>query len=156
MLDVHTLNAQDLRCLSSEALVAAAEQMRQRIDAQSKQLDAQAQAIKFKDAKLEKITFELARLKAWRFGAKTEAMNAEQRQMFDEAMAEDQASLEAQLLALQGGVPATEPAPVAVKRQPRRRRCPSTCDVLSITTSPRTPPARRRIAASRWCASAKT
>ena len=124
MLDVHTLNAQDLRGLSSDALVAAAEQMLQRIGAQSKQLDAQAQAIKFKDAKLEKITFELARLKAWRFGAKTEAMNAEQRQMFDEAMAEDQASLEAQLLALQGAVPATEPAQESRKRQPRRQALP--------------------------------
>ena len=77
MLDVHTLQAQDLRGLSHEALVLAAEQMLQRIGAQSKQLHAQAQDIKFKDAKLEKITFELARLKAWRFSAKTEAMNAE-------------------------------------------------------------------------------
>ena len=131
MLDVHTLNAQDLRGLAPEALVLAAEQMLQRIGAQSKQLDerdkriaAQAQAIKFKDAKLEKITFELARLKAWRFGAKTEAMNAEQRQMFVEALAEDQASLEAQLLALQGAVPATEPAQAASKRQPRRQALP--------------------------------
>ena len=124
MLDVRTLQAQDLRGLGPEALVAAAEQMLQRIGAQSKQLDAQAQAIKFKDAKLEKITFELARLKAWRFGAKTEAMNTEQRQMFDEAMAEDQASLEAQLLALQGAAPAAEPAQAAPKRQPRRQALP--------------------------------
>ena len=107
MLDVRTLKAQDIRGLAPEALVAAAEQMLQRISAQSQQLAVQAQAIKFKDTKLEKITFELARLKASRFGAKTEAMNAEQRQMFDEAMAEDQASLEAHLLALQGAVPAT-------------------------------------------------
>ena len=124
MLDVRTLQAQDLRGLAPEALVAAAEQMLQRIGAQSKQLAAQAQAIKFKDAKLEKITFELARLKAWRFGAKTEAMNAEQRQMFDEAMAEDQASLEAQLLALQGALPATEPTQAAPKRPPRRQALP--------------------------------
>jgi transposase len=132
MFDVHTLNAQDLRGLSPEALVSAAEQMLNRIGAQSKQLDerdqriaSQAQAIKFKDAKLEKITFELARLKAWRFGAKTEAMNAEQRQMFDEAMAEDEASLEAQLLALQGAMPATpSPAQEPAKRQPRRQALP--------------------------------
>jgi len=124
MLDVRTLQAQDLRGLAPEAVTQVAQQMlaslaeqSRLIGEQSRQLDerdqhiaAQAQAIKFKDAKLEKITFELARLKAWRFGAKTEAMNAEQRQMFDEAMAEDQASLEAQLLALQGAVPATEPA----------------------------------------------
>ena len=138
MLDVHTLNAQDLRDLAPEVMAQVAQQMlaslveqSRFIGAQSKQLDerdqriaAQAQAIKFKDAKLEKITFELARLKAWRFGAKTEAMNAEQRQMFDEAMAEDQASLEAQLLALQGAVPATEPAQAASKRQPRRQALP--------------------------------
>ena len=33
---------------------------------------------------LEKISFELACLKVWRFGAKTKAMNAQQRQMFEE------------------------------------------------------------------------
>ena len=131
MLDVRSLQAQDLRGLTPEALVLAAEQMLQRICAQSQQLDErdarianQAQAIRLKDAKLEKITFELARLKAWRFGAKTEAMNAEQRQMFDETLAEDQASLQAQLLALQGAVPATEPAAPAPKRKPRRQELP--------------------------------
>lgn len=94
------------------------------LDERDKRIASQARAIKFKDAKLEKINFELARLKAWRFGAKTEAMNAEQRQMFDEAMAEDQASLEAQLLALQGALPATEPAQEQSKRQPRRQALP--------------------------------
>lgn len=70
-----------------------------RIALQNKQIDEQAKAIKFKDFKIERITFELARLKAWRFGAKTERMNAEQRQMFEETLAENQASLEAQLAA---------------------------------------------------------
>ena len=36
-------------------------------------------------------THELARLKAWKFGAKTERMNAGQRQMFEETAAEDEA-----------------------------------------------------------------
>jgi len=31
--------------------------------------------------------FELRRLKAWRFSAKTERMNAEQRQLFEETLA---------------------------------------------------------------------
>ena len=44
---------------------------------------------------------QLARLKAWKFGAKTERMNAEQREIFEETLAEDQADLEAQLAALQ-------------------------------------------------------
>ncbi|MCO4245828.1 hypothetical protein NFX52_30740, partial [Acidovorax facilis] len=42
-------------------------------------------------------------LKAWKFGAKTEAMNAEQRDIFEETLAADQASLQAQLAALQQG-----------------------------------------------------
>ena len=139
MLDLHTLQAQDLHGLVPEVMAQLAQQMlvglaeqSRLIGAQCKQLDerdqhiaAQAQTIKFKDAKLEKITFELARLKAWRFGAKTEAMSAEQRQMFDEAMAEDQASLEAQLLALQGALPATEPAKATPKQTPRRQALPA-------------------------------
>jgi len=65
------------------------------ISEQDKRVDSQAQAIKWRDAKIESITFELARLKAWKFGAKTERMNAEQREIFEETLAADQASLEA-------------------------------------------------------------
>ena len=107
MLDLQRLNAQDLQGLSPSSLAEVAAQMLTRIGEQSQQLDernkqiaSQAQAIKFKDVKIERITFELSRLKAYRFGARTERMDAEQRQMFEEAIAEDQASLEAQLLAL--------------------------------------------------------
>ena len=46
-------------------------------------------------AKLQQVTFELARLKAWKFGAKTEAMTVEQRRLFKETVAEDEASLQA-------------------------------------------------------------
>ena len=88
-------------------------------------IEIKARDIKFKDAKIERITFELARLKAWRFGAKTEAMNAEQRQLFEETLAEDQASLEAQLQALQGlqsepGQLSVPPLVFPAKIQPRR------------------------------------
>jgi hypothetical protein len=50
-----------------------------------------------KEAKTEKVAFELARLMAWKFGAKTEAMSAEQRRLFEETLAEHEASLLAQL-----------------------------------------------------------
>jgi len=109
MLDVRDFKAQDLHGLSPDALAAAAEQMlahigeqSRHISEQSKRIDSQAQAIKWRDAKIESITFQLARFKAWKFGAKTEAMNAEQRALFDKTCAADQASLEAQLAALQG------------------------------------------------------
>jgi transposase len=51
-------------------------------------------------------------------------MNAEQRQMFDDAMAEDEASLQAQLDALRGDKPQPRPTPDDVKRQPRRQPLP--------------------------------
>ena len=77
----------------------------------------------------EKLTFELARLKRWKFGANSERMSTEQRELFAEALAADEASLEAQLAALQAqaaadadaGKPADKPAP---KRKPRREHLP--------------------------------
>ena len=80
-----------------------------------------AREIKFKDAKIERITFELARLKAWKFGARTEAMNAQQRQMFEDTVAEDEANLEAQL---QGASEPVAPLPAAPRTKPRRQPLP--------------------------------
>ena len=135
MLDVRALKAQDIRGLSPDALAALAEQMLAHIGEQSKhigeqgkRIDSQAQAIKWRDAKIESITFQLARFKAWKFGAKTEAMNAEQRALFDETCAADQASLEAQLAALQGaavGGAAPDKQPEPAKRQPKREALPA-------------------------------
>lgn len=126
MLDMRDFKAQDLRGLSPDALAAAAEQMLQHIGAQAAQIASQAKAIQFRDAKIERITFELARLKAWKFAAKTERMNAEQRGLFEETLAADQASLEAQLEALQAtgaGTP-SHPVPSEPRRQPRRQALP--------------------------------
>ena len=90
MLDVHQLKAEDLQGLDAETVAKLAASMLQRIEAMSaehtRQLAERDQALKFKDAKLQKITFELARYKAWKFGAKTEAMTAEQRRLLDSPM----------------------------------------------------------------------
>ncbi len=85
-------------------LLAQINEQSKHIAEQTKRINADAQAIKWRDAKIESITFQLARLKAWKFGAKTERMNAEQRSLFEETLAADQASLEAQLAALQPSV----------------------------------------------------
>ena len=92
MLNVHEFKTQDLQRLSFGALAEVAAQMLEHIARQSQQIDSQTQAIEFRDVKIERITHELARLKAWRFAAKTERMNAEQRQLFEETLAADQAS----------------------------------------------------------------
>jgi transposase len=87
-------------------------------------IQAQAREIAWRDAKLEKVNFELARLKRWKFGAKTEAMTAQQRALFEETLAEDEASLQAQLAALQAGLPESPKTPKATPRQPRREKLP--------------------------------
>jgi transposase len=109
MVDPTTLRPEDLKALSADAVTQLATEMLVQLASQARQIEQQQEAvqrreaeIRFKDAKLEKVTFELARLKAWKFAARTERMSAVQRQMFEETAAEDEADLEAQLQALQG------------------------------------------------------
>ncbi len=131
MLGMRDLKAQDLHGLPPDAVTALAAQMLEHIEQQARQLDLKDQQIQrqtrdiaWRDAKLEKVNFELARLKRWKFGAKTEAMTAEQRQLFQDTLAEDEASLQAQLAALQAGLPETPTTPKAPPRKPRRQALP--------------------------------
>src|SRR5881398_1993634 len=138
MLSTRDLKAQDLQGLSPEAVTALAAQMLERIEQQTRDLELQRRDLEIKqklierkdrdiawrDAKLEKINFELARLKRWKFGAKSEAMTAEQRQMFQDTLLEDEADLEAQLAALRAALPETPSAPKAARRRPRRQALP--------------------------------
>jgi uncharacterized protein (DUF3084 family) len=107
MLDLRDLKAHDLQGLSPDAVAALARRMLQHIERQAGELQQKDREIERKDreialreARLEKVQFELARLKRWKFGAKTEAMSADQRRLFEETLAEDEAGLQAQLDAL--------------------------------------------------------
>ena len=124
MLDVRSLKAEDLKGLSPSAMADVSARMLEHIAAQARQIEQHERVIKFKDTKLEKITFELARLKAWKFGAKTEAMSAEQRRLFEETLAEDEASLQAQLQQLQGELPPQGETSAKSPRKPRRQALP--------------------------------
>ena len=101
MLDIHSIKPDDLKALNPAELASVAAQMLALVGEQARRIDDQAKGIKWRDAKLENLVFQLAQHKAWRFGAKTERMNAEQRDIFEETFAADQADLEAQILALQ-------------------------------------------------------
>src|SRR3954469_10660420 len=79
MPQLRDLNDHDLQGQSPEAVTALARQMLQRLLEQDRNLaqrdqhiERQASDIRLKDAKLEKLTFELARHKAWKFGARIE------------------------------------------------------------------------------------
>jgi transposase len=138
MLSMRDLKAQDLQGLTPADLTALSAQMLEHIEQQARDLDLQRRDLEVKqklierkdrdiawrDAKLEKVTFELARLKRWKYGAKSEAMDAEQRQMFQDTLLEDEADLEAQLAALRAALPETPVAPKTPPRRPRRQALP--------------------------------
>jgi transposase len=141
MLDIQSIKVAGLQGLGRTELSLMVPQLLSYIDEQSgyigeqavhigeqrRQLDSAQQAIKWRDAKIEKIMFELARLKSWKFGVRSERMTAEQRELFAEALAADQASLEEQLAALQAQATANPPpaAPEpAHKRKPKREALP--------------------------------
>jgi transposase len=155
MFDARSLKPEDLKALSQEAWAEATAQMlaliaeqqaqlseqSEHIHAQTKRIDSQAAAIKWRDAKIESITFQLARLKAWRFGAKTERMNAEQREIFEETFAADQASLEEQLARLQAeaseqGAPDGGISKDKKRRQPKREALPEHLPRVEQRTEP--------------------
>jgi len=139
MLSMRDIKAQDLQGLSPVAVTALAAQLLEYIERQARELDGKQQDldakqkllqrkdrdIAWRDAKIEKITFELTRLKRWKFGAKSEAMTADQRQLFQDTLLEDEADLQAQLAALQAALPKTAPAPKAPRKQPRRQALPA-------------------------------
>ena len=130
MLGMRDLLAQDLYGLAPQAVTALAAQMLEHIEQQTRQIEfkeqliqRQARDIAWRDAKLEKLNFELARLKRWKFGARTEAMSIEQRQMFQDTLLEDEASLQAQLAQLQAQrAAAAAQAPAVPKTAPQRPR----------------------------------
>jgi transposase len=125
MLSVDQLKPQDFVGLSSAAAAELAARVLAHVGEQSRQIESQAQAIEFRDAKIASITFELRRLKARQFAAKTERMNAEQRQLFEETMAADQADLEAQLEALKAACKVPGNTPDAdTPRKPKRQALP--------------------------------
>jgi transposase len=138
MLSMRDLKPQDLQGLSPDTVTALAAQMLEHIRHQASELQSKGHALEFqqkllqrkdrdiafRDAKIEKITFELARLKRWKFGAKSEAMTADQRQMFQDTLLEDEADLEAQLAALQAALPKPPAKPKDAPRRPRRQALP--------------------------------
>jgi transposase len=138
MLSMRDLKPHDLQGLSPDTVTALAAQMLEHIrhqaselqskghelELQQKLLQRKDRDIAYRDAKIEKITFELTRLKRWKYGAKSEAMTADQRQMFQETLLEDEADLEAQLAALQAALPKTPAKAKEAPRRPRRQALP--------------------------------
>ena len=87
-----------------------------------------------RDALIGKLTYELKRLHRMQFAAQSERMDTVQRGLFDEAMAEDIAAVEAALEAAQAkGV---APAPKAPRTKPQRRALPPELERVTTVHEP--------------------
>lgn len=106
----------------------------QQIESQAAQLQTQSAQIETQTAQLkhfavyvEKLQFELARLKRWRFGAASEAVGSEQIALWETELEGDIAAAEAHLQqvadAAAAAAPETAPAPPA-KTPPKRKPLP--------------------------------
>ena len=113
----------DLTHLPAEAAALIAQLQRQ-TRGHAQELARRDREIALAHVKIDKLNFEVARLRRWKFDAKTEAMTASQRLLFAEALVEDEASLRAKLAELQRGLPETPKTPKAPPRQPRREKLP--------------------------------
>jgi transposase len=105
-------------------VVELLQRMRLQIHAKDCEIECKRGEIAWRDARLDKLNLELARLKRWKFGAKTEAMTAQQRALFAETLTEDEASLQAQLAALRAKQSEIPAAPKSTPRSPRRQALP--------------------------------
>jgi len=79
-------------------------------------------SIHFKDTKIAALTAEIARLRRVQFSAKSERMDPDQRELFDESMAADIAAVEAELAALRSAPAQTKDR---ARKPPQRRSLPA-------------------------------
>ena len=120
-----------------QALIAS---LRETLEARDQELQSQRQALESRCAQLkeqsaliEKLKFELARLKRWRFGQRTEGLCAEQLALWEAELDGDIAALQARLDALEaaknraGSTEGDEQ-----KRQPKRRALPESLPRVEV------------------------
>ena len=108
-----SLNAEQLRTLATELIA--------RIAQQSQIITERDSDILYRQAKIDKLTHELATLKRWKFGRSSELLNAGQISLLDETIDADIAAIEEELQTL---APAAKP-PTQPRQQPKRAALPA-------------------------------
>ncbi|OYT91294.1 MAG: IS66 family transposase [Burkholderiales bacterium PBB3] len=120
-----------LDALNRNELRALAQSLIERLAKDSKQIDQQGSELQLRQAKIDALTVEIRLLRHLRFGAKTEAMDAVQAKLFEEANAEDLGAAEHQLAQLGIKTP-----PVAPKGRPVRQPLPANLARVDIAHEP--------------------
>jgi transposase len=118
--DVAQLNTQQLRDLTT-ALLAQLSAKDEQLTSKNQQLSAKDEELKFKQLKIDQLTHEMAILKRWRFGRRSEQLDPGQRSLLEEPIDEDLETISLELEALRGKRKREE----SPKDKPRRAALPS-------------------------------
>ena len=122
------LNVKQLRVLAAELIAKISEQSKQHAAA----IAAKDSDILYRQAKIDKLTHELATLKRWKFGQSSEQLGAVQISLLDETVEADIAAIEEELKAL-----TPEPKPETTPRQqPKRAALPAGLPRVEILHEP--------------------
>ena len=112
-----SLSAEDIASLEAAGLAHIGAKLQALMEGQARD----RHEIEWRDAKIEKLTFEMAQLRRVKFGKKSEQLNAEQKALFDESVDTDLAALEAQLAELLAAKRKPDEAP---PERPKRAALP--------------------------------
>jgi transposase len=104
--DLTQMNAQELRDLATMLIT---------------QVTQKDEELKFKQLKIDQLTHEMAILKRWRFGRRSEQLDPAQRSLLEESIDEDLEAINLELEALRGKLKREEPP----KAKPRRTALPA-------------------------------
>ena len=124
------LNAEQLRQLAAELITKLAQQSQQHAVV----IAAKDSDIQYRQAKIDKLTHELATLKRWKFGRSSEQLNGTQISLIEETIEADIAAIE---LELQELAPAAK-APAQPRQQPKRAALPAGLPRVDIHHEPDT------------------
>ena len=122
------LNAEQLRLLAAELITKLAQQSQQHAVA----IAAKDSDIQYRQAKIDKLTHELATLKRWKFGRSSEQLNAIQISLIEETIEADIAAIE---LELQELAPAAKTS-AQPRQTPKRAALPAGLPRVDIHHEP--------------------
>ncbi len=114
-----SLDADELRALASELLAQMARHDAS-IASKDQEIERKDGELKYRQAKIDQLTHEMAVLKRWKFGRSGERLDAAQLSLLDETLDADIAAIELELEQLAP----TPPREAAQASQPRRVRLP--------------------------------
>jgi len=124
MLDVSQIDPSQLSALGESELRELATRLLE-------QVQRSKHEINWRDAKIEKLAYEIAQLRRMKFSASSEQLNAQQKALFDESVDADIAAFEAELETLQ------TPPPVDKKQaHPKRTALPHDLPHVEISHEP--------------------